>query len=54
VNLVLAGGMGSRAQALFEEAGIQVVTGVLSIPADEVVQAYLNGTLTTGANACDH
>jgi ATP-binding protein involved in chromosome partitioning len=54
VSLVLAGGMGSRAQALFEEAGIQVVTGLLSVPADEVVQAYLNGALTTGANACDH
>jgi predicted Fe-Mo cluster-binding NifX family protein len=54
VNLVLAGGMGSRARALFAEAGIQVVTGVLSELADEVVRAYLNGTLTTGANACDH
>ncbi len=54
VNLVLAGGMGSRAQTLFAEAGIRVVTGVPSVPAEEVVQAYLNGTLTTGVNACDH
>lgn len=28
--------------------------GAPSAPADEVVQAYLNGTLTTGVNACDH
>lgn len=54
VNLVLAGGMGSRAQTLFGEAGIRVVTGVPSLPAEEVVQAYLNGTLTTGVNTCDH
>jgi predicted Fe-Mo cluster-binding NifX family protein len=54
VSLVLAGGLGSRAQALFGAAGIQVVTGAPSAAAGEVVQAYLNGTLTTGVNACDH
>lgn len=54
VNIVLAGGMGSRAQALFGEAGIKVVTGVASAPAEEVVQAYLSGTLESGVNACDH
>jgi predicted Fe-Mo cluster-binding NifX family protein len=54
VNLVLAGRMGSRAGTLFGEAGIRVVTGVPSVPAEEVVRAYLNGTLTTGVNACDH
>mgnify|MGYP001222457116 CR=1 FL=1 len=54
VDLVLAGGMGSRAQALFGEAGIRVVTGIQSAPAEEIVQAYLNGTLTTGVNVCDH
>jgi predicted Fe-Mo cluster-binding NifX family protein len=54
VTVVLAGGMGSRAQTLFGSAGIQVVTGVQSAPAEEVVMAYLNGSLTTGVNACDH
>ncbi len=54
VNVVLAGGMGARAQALFTEAGIRVITGVPGAPADELVSAYLNGTLTTGANVCDH
>jgi ATP-binding protein involved in chromosome partitioning len=54
VTLVLAGGMGSRAQARFGDAGIQVVTGAPSAPAADVVQGYLNGTLTTGINACDH
>ena len=54
VDLVLAGGMGARAKAIFCDAGIQVVSGVASAPADEVVQTYLDGTLATGANTCDH
>jgi ATP-binding protein involved in chromosome partitioning len=54
VNLVLAGGMGSSARTLCGDAGIQVVTGVPSAPADEIVRAYLDGTLTTGVHECDH
>jgi predicted Fe-Mo cluster-binding NifX family protein len=46
--------MSSRAQALLERAGIRAVTGVPGAPAEELVQAYLNGTLTTVPNACDH
>jgi predicted Fe-Mo cluster-binding NifX family protein len=54
VTHVLAGGMGARAQALFAQAGVQVVPGIASARPEEVVHAYLNGTLTTGTNACDH
>lgn len=53
-SVILAGGMGSRAQALFSQSGITVVTGA---PADEpaaVAQSYLDGSLVTGDNACDH
>lgn len=53
-TVVLAGGMGSRAQALFQQAGVQVITGVESAPAADVVKAYMDGTLKTGANVCDH
>jgi Mrp family chromosome partitioning ATPase/predicted Fe-Mo cluster-binding NifX family protein len=54
VNVVIAGGMGSRAQSLFAENGIQVVIGAAAGTPEEVVNAYLNGTLQTGANICDH
>ncbi len=54
VNVVIAGGMGSRAQALFAQNGIQVLIGATAGTPEEVVNAYLNGTLQTGANICDH
>jgi ATP-binding protein involved in chromosome partitioning len=54
VTVVIAGGMGSRAQALFAQNGIQVVTGATAGGPEDVVTAYLNGTLQTGANICDH
>ncbi len=54
VNVVIAGGMGSRALALFAENGIQVVTGTTTGGPEELAMAYLNGTLQTGANVCDH
>ncbi len=54
VNVVIAGGMGSRAQSLFAENGIQVVIGAAAGTPEEVVNAYLSGTLQTGANICDH
>jgi ATP-binding protein involved in chromosome partitioning len=53
-DLVLAGGMGSRAQALFEEQGIRVVTGAPPEVPTRVVQQYLTGTLKTGTNICGH
>ncbi len=55
VNLILAGGMGHRAQNLFVEAGVKVVVGVQGdLTPQQAVEAYLNGSLQTGANACSH
>ena len=54
VNCIIAGGMGSRAQQLFAQQGVQVVTGAQSENPREVVEQYLKGTLQTGANTCDH
>jgi len=55
VTHILAGGMGVRAQELFAQNQIAVVTGVQGSPSPEdAVAAYLAGSLKTGANACSH
>lgn len=54
VEVVIAGGMGRRAQMLFADSGIDVMVGAPTESAEEIVKAYLQGTLQTGANICDH
>jgi predicted Fe-Mo cluster-binding NifX family protein len=54
VTMVIAGGMGSRAQDIFRGNGIKVVTGASGSGAEDIVKKYLAGTLSTGANTCDH
>jgi len=54
VTLIIAGGMGSRAHSLFQEASIEVLTGAPAETAAALVTQYLDGELVTGANACDH
>ena len=54
VNLVIAGGMGQRARDLFAQSGVDVVVGAQPAEPESVVMAYLNDTLTTGDNVCDH
>jgi ATP-binding protein involved in chromosome partitioning len=54
VNVIIAAGMGSRAQGLFLGKGIHVVTGASSEAPAKVVGEYLRGELMTGANVCDH
>lgn len=54
VDVVIAGGMGHRAQQLFAANGIRVVAGAPSMSAEALVAAYLDGSLQTGANPCDH
>jgi predicted Fe-Mo cluster-binding NifX family protein len=53
-NLIITGGMGSRAQQLFAQHDVKVVIGVKSEEPVTAVQAYLAGTLQTGTNICDH
>lgn len=53
VSCIIAGGMGPRAQQLFEARGIKTVVGA-SGTMTEVLQAYLAGTLQVGESACDH
>jgi len=53
-NVIIAGGMGSRAQDLFAENGIKVVIGAPSVTPEQLVDAYVEGTLKSGDNVCDH
>ncbi|MEN8254909.1 MAG: NifB/NifX family molybdenum-iron cluster-binding protein [Verrucomicrobiota bacterium] len=53
-DLIIAGGMGQRAQALFEAQDIAVVVGAPSEDPETLAKAYLAGALETGMNACDH
>ncbi len=53
-DLIIAGGMGVRAQNLFNQNGVDVITGAQMKSPQELIEDYLNGSLTTGANMCDH
>ena len=53
-DVILAGGMGQRAQGLFEEKGIRVLIGAPSDAPQTIVENYLNGKLQLGENICDH
>ena len=53
-DVIIAGGMGGRAMDLFEQNGINVVIGAPALEPEELVRGYLNNSLATGANVCDH
>ncbi len=54
VTHVIAGGMGQRAVSLFNRHDISVFTGAEEKTPRTLVEDFLTGKLTTGANACDH
>jgi len=53
-NMIIAGGMGSRAQQLFAQNDIAVLVGAPADTPEALVAAYLDGTLQAGDNICDH
>ena len=53
-DVIIAGGMGMRAQDLFAASGVKVYTGAPTGSAQAIVEAFLNDSLVTGVNACDH
>jgi len=53
-NVIIAGGMGMRAQQLFSAQGIVVAVGAPAVEPQALAAAYINGTLLTGPNVCDH
>lgn len=54
VHIVIAGGMGQRAQDLFHQNNIQTCIGVNPASPEELVKNYLSGNLQEGDNLCDH
>ena len=54
VGVIIAGGMGQRAQQLFAQNDIKVVVGASDGSPEELVSAYLENKLETGDNICDH
>ena len=53
-GIIIAGGMGMRAQQLFAQNGIEAIVGAPAGTPRELVTSYLGGTLQTGENVCDH
>jgi len=54
VTLIIAGGMGQRAQQLFAQNKIDVAVGAPVDSPEELVAAYFEGALQCGENICDH
>ena len=54
ISVIIASGMGSRAQTIFTENRIQVVTGTLEDDPEKAVISHIRGTLATDDNPCDH
>jgi len=53
-SVIIAGGMGSRAQSLFAENHIEVVIGTLEDNPEKAVLDHIGDRLVTGNNICDH
>ena len=54
VEVVIAGGIGRRALALFAQRGITVRAGLPEAGLAELVAAYLNGQLTLAPDGCEN
>lgn len=54
VSVIIAGGMGQRAQQLFAQNDIKVIIGASDGSPEELISAYLGNKLETGDNICDH
>jgi predicted Fe-Mo cluster-binding NifX family protein len=54
INTVIAGGMGEKAKDMLSTYKIDVHLGVPTKATRELVEDYLNDTLVTGKNNCDH
>ena len=51
---IIAGGMGQRAIQIFNHFNINVFVGASQMDSKELVNGFLNGTLTFSSNYCDH
>ncbi|MBD3236979.1 MAG: ATPase [Candidatus Eisenbacteria bacterium] len=53
-TVILAGGMGQRAQMLFAQHGIEVCVGIGDGDPEALARQYASGELQAGENLCDH
>jgi predicted Fe-Mo cluster-binding NifX family protein len=53
VEAIIAGGMGRRAQDLFDQMGIEHVVGVTG-SVDDAIERCVDGTLEGGESLCSH
>ncbi len=54
VTVVIAGGIGERAQALFTAVSIEVIAGVAGGDPESLVEQYLAGSLASRPTSCNH
>ncbi len=54
ISDIIAGGMGQMAIQLFNQNGVNVFVGAPKLSALELIETYLNNSLTFSANYCDH
>jgi predicted Fe-Mo cluster-binding NifX family protein len=54
VTMIIAGGMGQRAQQLFAQQGIKVVVGAPADTPEKLITDFFADQLQVGANVCDH
>ena len=53
IDVIIAGGMGTSAQQIFNENGIEVVVGAEGA-SDNLVGKYIKGELISAGSFCDH
>ena len=54
VGVVIAGGIGQRALTMFSQQGINVVAGRANETVEQLVAAYLAGSLAAAPEGCQH
>ena len=54
ISVIIASGMGSRAQELFRQNRIKVVINVLEGNPEKAILDYIGGRLEVGDDVCDH
>ncbi len=53
-DVIIGGGMGTRAQNLFAQNNIEVFIGVPDVALEELVNTYIANELKSGDNLCGH
>ena len=54
VSTIISGGMGVKAQEIFDQNNIEVFMGINSDNPKKLVEHYINKQLESGENFCDH